>query len=94
VSDQLPEGCLVIDDGGPQFIIVEADDGASVGIDINRQALWVRVGPVFDNGNERDEPGIWINYQESYLDSSLTGPVLLTPRAWQQLVELVAKRLG
>jgi hypothetical protein len=94
MSNNLPEGCFVVDDGGPQFIVVEADDGGSVGINIDRQALWVRVEPVFDGDVERDEPGVWVNYQESYLAGSLTGSVLLTPRVWRQLVHLVAEKLN
>jgi hypothetical protein len=81
--------CRVIDDGGPQLDVVESSIPG-----ITPQALMVRVGPVFDNGKQRDEPGIWVEYQASYYESDVSGPVLLTPAAWEQLAACVDDRLS
>lgn len=78
------------DDGGPMVIAVEAIPD---GIDATPQALWVRVGPVYDIEGERPEPGVWIEYQESYLGSGMSGPVLLTPATWRELAAAVETRL-
>jgi hypothetical protein len=69
------------DDGGPEVIAIERDGD---------QALWVRVGPVFDERGQEDRPGIWIAYQEHYMASDLQGPVLLTEKVWDLLVDAVA----
>lgn len=80
------------DDGLPSgdFIAIEDPDSAG-----HRQALWVRVGPVFyGNGTvQATIPGIWISYQEEYMGSPLSGPVLLTPGTWKQLDKAVRRRL-
>jgi hypothetical protein len=82
----------VIDDGGTaEVVAVEAPttDGSPP------QALWVRVGPVYDGaaGEERREPGVWIQYQERHMAGPLFGPVLLTPAAWRALATAVEERL-
>jgi hypothetical protein len=84
-----PESCRLIDDGGPQVISIE--DPSDLGH--APQALWFRVGPVYDSGKLRTEPGVWVCYQKSYLAGPLDGPVLLTPAAWEQLVTAVNERL-
>lgn len=89
MSNNLPTGCHVIDDGGPSYAVVEAGDD-----DLDVHPLWVHVGPVFADGKEQDEPGVWIKYQESYLAGPLSGPVLLTPQVWNQLAKLVAEKLS
>lgn len=76
------------DDGGPVVIAVEAAPQ-----DCSRQALWVRVGPVWDGNEERPEPGVWIEYQADYMREPLTGPVLLSPATWRHLTEAVLERL-
>jgi hypothetical protein len=85
-----PDGCRIIDDGGSQVDAIEevTTPGEVPG------ALLVRVGPVFDNGSERGEPGIWVEYQPQYMASMPQGPVLLTPAAWEKLAALVDDRLS
>ena len=74
-----------VDDGGPEVVVVEAGS--------EPQALWVRVGPVFDSSGERPEPGVWVEYQPRYMASDLVGPVLLTPELWDRLDRAVRARL-
>jgi hypothetical protein len=81
--------CFLDDDGGSVVIAVEADDNPTG----HRQALWVRVGEVFDGDQVRDEPGVWVEYQERYLASGTSGPVLLTPAIWRKLARAVCERL-
>lgn len=82
-----PAGCYLDDDGGSVVIAVEAGEE-------HRQSLEVRVGPVFDGNEQRDEPGVWISYQESHLKTLPAGPVLLTPVVWRQLAAAVASLLA
>lgn len=86
---ELPGGLMgtahVVDDDGAEVIAVEEAD--------DPQALWFRVGQVYDGDTLRKEPGIWINYQERYMASGLSGPVLLTPAVWRELVAAVDARL-
>lgn len=79
--------CFLEDDGYPsgEIIAVEAGD--------DPQALWVRVGLVFDDDHIRDEPGVWIGWQDGYMKSNLIGPILLTPAAWRELASAVEWRL-
>jgi hypothetical protein len=85
--------CRLDDDGSPQVVVIEAGE--------DPQALWVRVGPVYDtvqlNGFEktvqRKRPGIWIEYQSNHMASDLSGPVLLTPKVWRKLVKAVEEGL-
>lgn len=79
--------CHLEDDGTVLVAIEETSD------DIEPQSLWVRVGPVFDGDTERDEPGIWIEYQEVHMKWPPSGPVLLTPAVWRQLAAAVEERL-
>ena len=83
-------GCRVIDDASSSFTVIE--DAGNSGA--TPQALIIRVGVVFDNGVERAEPGIWVEYQEAYYESDVSGPVLLTPAAWEQLTALIDDRLS
>ena len=53
-----------------------------------------RPRPVFSGGQQGKEPGIWIDYQEAYGNSPLSGPVLLTPEVWRQLNRAVEHRLA
>lgn len=80
--------CRLDDDGSPsdQIIAVEAGN--------DPQALWMRVGPVWDGDEVRDEPGVWIEWQDRYMASSLAGPILLTPAVWRELVQAVEWRLA
>jgi hypothetical protein len=79
-------GCRLDDDGGPEVVAVEAGG--------QPQALWVRVGAVFDGGGQRDKPGVWIDYQDHYLQGPIAGPVLLTPAVWRELNRAVERRLA
>lgn len=79
----LPWDGRVADDGSPQIIFIDSE----------RQALWVRVGPVYLAGKLHHEPGVWIEYQPQYLNSQLSGSILLSPRTWSQLVNAVNSRL-
>lgn len=78
--------CRLDDDGIGEIIAIEAGD--------QPQALWLRPGIVYDRNVVRAEPGIWITYQEHYMHSGMTGPVLLTPRVWHQLTRAVNSRLS
>jgi hypothetical protein len=80
--------CRLEDDGGrsSEMLLVEAGD--------EPQALWVRVGPVFEAGGvRRREPGVWLSYQEDYMAGPLTGPVLITPAVWRELERAMRWRL-
>ena len=77
------DGRLAEDDGGPQLVFIDSE----------RQALWARVGPVWLDGRQLPEPGVWLHYQPQYLNSELSGPILLSPRTWHQLVDAVNSRL-
>lgn len=81
--------CRVIDDDGPVVDVVESSIPG-----ITPQALVVRVGPVFHDGVQSSEPGIWVEYQPEYLASEMQGPVLLTPAAWEQLAAAIDHRLS
>jgi DUF1009 family protein len=82
-----PTDCFLIVDEGAEIVAVEA---AQIW---GRQSLWVRVGMVYDEGEIRDEPGVWIQYQERHMDSRMEGPVLLTPEVWRALAVEVEGRL-
>jgi hypothetical protein len=77
------------DDGGPQVDAVE-----EVLAGMSPQAITIRIGPVFDNGKKRGEPGVWVEYQESYRRCLPAGPVLLTPALWEELANAVDERLS
>ena len=79
--------CYLEDDGGPMVIAIEAG-----GAGVTRQSVHVRVGPVFYDDRTDDE-GIWIEYQEAYMNSPSPGPVLLTPAVWQEMSRAVSRRL-
>lgn len=78
----------VDDDGGPEMVAVESPD--SLG---HKQSLHVRVGPVYDGGGLRDEPGVWVEYQQEHRKSVPAGPILLTPKVWRELAAGVEERL-
>jgi len=62
-------------------------------VDVEHQMLSVRVGPVFvGDGYVHKTPGIWIWYQERYMMSELSGPVLLSLESWRRFNEYVEKR--
>lgn len=78
--------CRLDDDGAPEVVAIEAGE--------DPQALWVRVGPVYDHATvERKKPGIWIQYQGNHMASDMQGPILLTPKVWQRLVQAVGDNL-
>jgi hypothetical protein len=76
------------DDCGPLVIAVEAEQS-----DGSQQSLWVRVGPVFCDGVQADEPGVWVCYQKQHEMSDVAGPVLIPPNVWRQLVKAVELRI-
>lgn len=76
------------------FLKADPTEAVAVEGGENPQALWVRVGPVFDGENQRREPGVWISWQDEYMNSSLGGPVLLTPRVWRQLAQAVESAIS
>lgn len=61
------------------------EDPMHIFVDSDNVALWVRVGPVFDQDKEREEPGVWIELQNEYMHSSLEGPVLMSEEEWDEL---------
>ena len=78
-------GTHIEDDGSPQIIVVDGED----------QGLWVRVGPIFtgDDDNPIDAaPGVWIDYQDTYMGSKLEGPVLIPIDVWDHLDTWVRAR--
>jgi hypothetical protein len=79
--------CYLDDDGGAEVHAVEAAPE-----EVHRQALLVRVGPVFCE-DRPPRTGVWIEYSPSYQLSVPEGPVLLTPEVWQQLNAAVEQRL-
>ncbi len=76
---------MLKDDGGPEIVAIEAGDKPA--------SLWIRVGPVWDDDRKRDEPGVWICYQQRHMATPPAGPVLLTPADWRELVVAVERRL-
>ena len=59
------------------------------------ERLWIRVGPVYTEGNKvARQPGIWIEYQERSMVSPVQGPCLLSPSIWRRLNKAVEKMLG
>ena len=69
------------------------DDGVVVEIG-GDQALWFRVGPVYDStGTMTSTHGIWIEYQKEYMRSEMQGPVLLDHSLWQQVKEYISERM-
>lgn len=78
------------DDGlSPEVTAVE-NAGSNGG---DRQALTVRVGPVYHGSERRAEPGIWIEYIPDYLHSRPQGPVLIDVQTWIALDRAVRTRL-
>jgi len=63
--------------------------------DSEGQSLQVRVGSVFygDKGQHK-EFGIWINYQEKRLESTLLGPVLVSRDTFKALINHIDDRFG
>jgi hypothetical protein len=80
------------DDGmSPEVTVIEDADGSD-GRE-HRQALCVRVGPVYHGNNRDDQPGIWVEYQPEYLRSAVQGPVLMDVATWKALDKAVRARL-
>jgi hypothetical protein len=81
--------CYLEDDEtqSSEVIAVEAEDRGE------RQALWVRVGPYWDADGNAQGPVVWVMYQEKYLGGLLSGPVMLIPEVWRELVDAVNGRL-
>lgn len=83
------QDCHLDDDGGCQVIAVEQADSQG-----HRQALWVRVGPVFYGTSEPHPlPRVWIEYQQEYQGSALSGSVMLDPDVWRELTAAINNRL-
>lgn len=80
-----------LDDDGlsPEVTVVE-DEGSNGG---SRQALMIRVGLVFHDGEPDADPGIWVEYQQEYMSSPLAGPVLIDVVTWRELSRSVSRRL-
>ena len=72
----------LITDDGPLVIAIE-ESGS--------QALYVRVGSVWDD-QPRREAGVWVEYQAEYLNSALYGPLLFSRQTWRALNREVARR--
>lgn len=83
----MPDEQLISDEGSQVVFIEAAPEG------VNRGALYVRVGPVFDQNIPRPEPGVWVDYQEGYLKTGMHGPVLFSPASWREMVLEVEQRL-
>jgi hypothetical protein len=80
--------CFLDYDVGSLVCAVEASPAG-----VTPQSVWVRVGPVWDNGKRRREPGVWVEYQEDHMAGPMTGPVLLTPAVWRELDRYVKRKL-
>jgi hypothetical protein len=72
----------LVDDGGPEVTVLDS-----------RQALSVRVGPIWRNGEALPWPGVWVTYQPEWLHSDVQGPVLIDPGTWRQLNRHVCRKL-
>lgn len=84
-----------LDDDGSlssDFIFVEeVPDGTHM----LPQALWTGVRPGYGPDGERlPEPTVWVQYQERYMNSSLTGPVAMSTESWDKLNEAVQWRVA
>jgi hypothetical protein len=71
-------------------VVTAIEDASDTG---HRQAISIRVGPVYNNGIRSPKPGIWLEYQEDYLNSLPHGPVLLDEKTWNALDKAVRYRL-
>lgn len=56
-------------------------------IDSEGQKLEFRIGMVFHGDEVADEDGIWIEYQEHFQQSESVGPILLSPRTFEKLIQ-------
>jgi hypothetical protein len=76
------------DNRSPEVVIIEDADAQG-----HRQALSVRVGPVYYSDDEMPGTGVWVCYQAEHLSSAPVGPVLIDPTTWKALNKAVTKRL-
>lgn len=66
------------------------DDGTGFEVvDSAGQHLFFRVGMVFTDGSNKPDrtPGVWIDYQEHYMNSPITGCLLLSPETFEAIVK-------
>ena len=73
---------LITDEGA---VVVAIEESGS-------QALYVRVGSVWDDDERRREPGIWVEYQAEYMNSALCGPLLFSRQTWRALNKEIERR--
>lgn len=75
-----------------EFIFVEA---VPDGIAVLPQALWIGVRPGYGpEGQRLPEPAIWVQYQQRYMNSRLTGLVAISPESWDKIDAAVRWRLA
>jgi hypothetical protein len=89
----MPEGRLE-DDGGlsSDFIFV---NGVPDGIDHTPEAMWIGVRRGFGpDGEQMEEPSVWIQHQEEYMNGPLTGFIAMSPDQWRDIVKAVEWRLN
>ncbi len=82
--------CFLEDDGGPEFVAVEA---VPEGGDVKPQALWVLARRPFHGPVQAREPVLWVTYQPRYMASERYGDVMLTPEVWRQLNRAVEREV-
>lgn len=71
------------------------DDGfMSKVVESAEQAFWIRVGPVFTEQGIAEKPGIWVEYQEKYMNSPLRNTMLLSPEVWDALDKKVRQAIA
>jgi hypothetical protein len=62
-------------------------------VDSENQLLQFRVGEVFfGKSKSQTETGLWIWYQERYLDSKESGPVLMDEENWKKIRNYIDKK--
>ena len=67
-----------------------ADDGSCFEVvDSAGQHLFFRVGMVFTDGSNKPDrtPGVWIDFQEHYMHSPITGCLLLSPETFEAITK-------
>lgn len=84
-----------VDDDGYLSSDFTFTEGVPDEVPVRPQALWIGVRPGFGEAGERlAEPTIWVQYQERYMNSPLTGLVALSPESWEAVNKAVQWRVA
>ena len=70
---------------------IEEDPSIITVIDSENQSLEFRVGRIFTEHFTTDI-GLWIWYQNKYLESKQEGPVLITKKGWERIKKYIDRK--